>query len=494
LDQWQARPSLPEPRGSGGLFVVGRELHFVGGVDVDRDTDKADHWVLDLDNPVDWSASTPLPVARNHFGCIGFNGRGYVLGGQQHHDVFPLEVALVHVWDPALGWLAGAPLPYPRSHFEPSLSEFGGSLVLAGGRSIPMGWLNLPEVLAYDPQADDWSLIGLLPQSLIAPCLKVIGGEFLLSGGGVDVNQPFSTTQRRVATLGQPDTLRFNSGGGVLGLSQSWCEGAGEFGGKDFVNGSVGDIAGTLDDPLFVAQRTGDDAQPDYLGVRMPMADGSYVLQLHFAETYWGASGGAGGGVGKRVFDVRAEGVLLQDDLDITAAVGASTALLTTHAVEVEGGLLDLDLNASIDRPLLAGLELLAVDSDGAYCVGAPNSVGPGARMGSAGSTSIAEDDLVLVTFGCPPDTVGLYLQSATQAQVPLFDGFLCVGSPFWRLTPGQASDAAGSAVRPFALQSPDPPHTVVAAGETWHFQLWYRDPALGSANFSDGLSLTFEP
>jgi hypothetical protein len=36
--------------------------------------------------------------------------------------------------------------------------------------------------------------------------------------------------------------------------------------------------------------------------------------------------------------------------------------------------------------------------------------------------------------------------------------------------------------------------HGGVAAGETWNFQLWYRDPNGGGANFSDGLSSTFEP
>ena len=493
-DAWRPRPPLPAPRGSGGLFVTGRELHFVGGVDVDRDTDRDDHWVLDLDSPTGWSASVPLPLARNHFGCVGLNGRGYVLGGQQHHDVQPLEVAVVHVWQPGLGWSEAAPLPYPRSHFEPSLSELNGSLLLAGGRSIPMGWMTLPEVLAYDPAADAWSLVGLLPTSMIAPCMKVLGGELVLAGGGADVNLPFETTRRRAATLEPPAALRLDLGGGALSLTQEWCEGAGELGGKDYVNGAVGDVKSTADDALYVAQRTGSDAQPAQLGFRMPLAAGDYVVQLHFAETYWGAPGGAAGGAGKRVFDVWAEGALVLDDLDLNAVVGPVTALVETRAVTVDDGLFELDLQASVDRPMLAGVELLREDDTGAYCVGAPNSVGPGASIARAGSTSIAEDDLVLVAHGTPAHTVGLFLQSASSAQVPLFDGFLCVGSPFTRLTPGQASDAAGSSVRSLALQTPDHPQAAVAAGETWYFQLWYRDPAAGSSNFSDGLALTFEP
>jgi len=34
-----------------------------------------------------------------------------------------------------------------------------------------------------------------------------------------------------------------------------------------------------------------------------------------------------------------------------------------------------------------------------------------------------------------------------------------------------------------------------IAPGTTFHFQYWYRDPAAGmtGANFSDGISITFE-
>jgi hypothetical protein len=36
----------------------------------------------------------------------------------------------------------------------------------------------------------------------------------------------------------------------------------------------------------------------------------------------------------------------------------------------------------------------------------------------------------------------------------------------------------------------PNPPGGVIAPGDTWHFQLWYRDGL--SSNFSDGISVTF--
>lgn len=487
LDQWQARPSLPAPRGSGGLFVIARELHFVGGVDVDRNTDKPDHWVLDLDDPTGWSVSAPLPVARNHFGCASLGGRGYVLGGQFQHDIAPQDVALAHAWDPQQGWLELAPLPFPRSHFEPGTDVHAGRILIAGGRANVMGWPTLPEILAYDPAADAWSLVGLLPQALIAPAMKVFGGEFVLSAGGVTAELPVAATLRRPANLASLEALRLDLAGPGVPGTPAWCAGTGEYGGVDFENPAVLDIAGTELDALYRNARTGSDADPTYAGVRLPASAGPHVLSLHFAEIFWGAPGGPAGGAGKRVFDVRAEGQLLLDDLDLTAAAGAATALVHSAVVEVAGPQFELDLSASVDRPLLAALALLPVDDDGAYCIGAPNSAGHGARMGRAGSPSIAESDLWLVARACPPSVPGLFLESSSTAQTPLFAGYLCVGAPFTRLLPGSAADAAGNALHALDLQGATP-------GETRHYQYWYRDVALSTSNFSDGLTLTFAP
>ena len=52
-DRYTAAPLLPETRGGGGLALVGSDLHYIGGLMADRDTDAPDHWVLDL---VEWRA------------------------------------------------------------------------------------------------------------------------------------------------------------------------------------------------------------------------------------------------------------------------------------------------------------------------------------------------------------------------------------------------------------------------------------------------------
>ncbi len=78
-------------------------------------------------------------------------------------------------------------------------------------------------------------------------------------------------------------------------------------------------------------------------------------------------------------------------------------------------------------------------------------------------------------------------------------DGVRCVGGQIFRLPPPQFTDGAGAAVRPIDFNVPPTggghPGSV-AAGSTWNFQFWYRDPAGGPGGFnlSDGLTVTFCP
>ena len=69
LDRYTAAPLLPEARAGGGLAIVGRKMHYFGGLRVDRDTDSSDHWVLDLDEwaagSATWTNVAPMPVPRN---------------------------------------------------------------------------------------------------------------------------------------------------------------------------------------------------------------------------------------------------------------------------------------------------------------------------------------------------------------------------------------------------------------------------------------------
>ncbi|MDP6763578.1 MAG: integrin alpha [Planctomycetota bacterium] len=135
------------------------------------------------------------------------------------------------------------------------------------------------------------------------------------------------------------------------------------------------------------------------------------------------------------------------------------------------------------------------------YCPPAPNSAGPGASIGWGGSLSLSQNDLRLSAAGCPPGAYGVFFYGPLATQVPFGDGYRCVaggGLGIFRLYPPVPTDPGGAVE--IATDSTAPPMGsgpgTLGAGETWHFQFWYRDvPAgLSGFNLTDALGLTFCP
>ena len=185
-NRWFSGPMLPEARGAGGLAFVAGEVHFVGGLKSDRQTDAADHWSISPEPGAEWRARTPLPNARNHFSTVVVGGDIHVLGGQHGHDLSFTDLSDHHVYDASAdSWRVAASLPIPRSHTEPGSFFEGGMIFLAGGRSnsIPV----LFDVDAYDVATGTWRAVGGLPQGERAPVARVIGANFYAGLGGINV-------------------------------------------------------------------------------------------------------------------------------------------------------------------------------------------------------------------------------------------------------------------------------------------------------------------
>jgi len=129
------------------------------------------------------------------------------------------------------------------------------------------------------------------------------------------------------------------------------------------------------------------------------------------------------------------------------------------------------------------------------YCIGAPNSVGPGSVLLTTGTASIAANDLELVATLCPPGQFGIFFMGSTQLQLPFGNGFRCVGGDLYRFHPPVLTDAFGEARRTIDVTVPPAAGRIVSES-TWNFQYWYRDPAAGGAlfNLSDGVEVTFCP
>ncbi len=185
-------PSLPEPRAGGGLALVGRRLHYMGGLMADRDTDSADHWVIDLDGSAEWKNAAPMPAPRNQFSTVTFAGKIYAMGGQFHHDSTQVDQARTDVYDPATSsWSSGPDLPMPHSHAEGSTFLRGGRIFMMGGMTRGRSGRQVAaSIWVLSSDDGEWSVLGELPQPLSSPAAAIIGGRLVVAGGSPDGKDP----------------------------------------------------------------------------------------------------------------------------------------------------------------------------------------------------------------------------------------------------------------------------------------------------------------
>ena len=127
------------------------------------------------------------------------------------------------------------------------------------------------------------------------------------------------------------------------------------------------------------------------------------------------------------------------------------------------------------------------------------NSLGLQASLFLLGSETLADQDLTALALDLPPNQFGYLLASELEDFVPLPGGSvgnLCLGAPIARFASQiQGSGAGGTLATPVDLSAlPLQGGTAAQVGETWHFQVWYRDAVLGqpTSNFTSGARVTF--
>ncbi|WP_411896261.1 malectin domain-containing carbohydrate-binding protein, partial [Winogradskyella sp. A2] len=171
--------------------------------------------------------------------------------------------------------------------------------------------------------------------------------------GSADVMTNFTWTVTDVPLA----LFRINAGGPELTYnSEVFSADANFVGGKTFENTSA-----TVS-PLFQTERS---ANPPTFEYAFSVPNGDYEVVLHFAEIFFGATGGGSGGVGDRVFDVEGEGITLLDDYDIYADVGPQTEVSKTFMVSVSDGELNLLFDAEgadgVDEPKVSAIEVYSL-------------------------------------------------------------------------------------------------------------------------------------
>ncbi|MBC8120264.1 MAG: FG-GAP repeat protein [Gemmatimonadaceae bacterium] len=191
-DSWTTMPPLPLARGSGALVLLGRDLHFFGGADVNR-VDRGDHWVLSLGGSTGWVAAAPLPNPRSHMGYAALGGKIFAVGGQYDVDEDLTSLSIVHVWNPAVPdtWTRVADLPAPRSHISSSTFVMDERIVIAGGEEAHRE--SVRDVSAYDPWSNTWTALTPLPGARYSGVAGTVGAQVFHTTGSMT-----STTYRGI--------------------------------------------------------------------------------------------------------------------------------------------------------------------------------------------------------------------------------------------------------------------------------------------------------
>ena len=133
------------------------------------------------------------------------------------------------------------------------------------------------------------------------------------------------------------------------------------------------------------------------------------------------------------------------------------------------------------------------------YCNPAtPNSSGLPARVSAYGTHLAGEQPLQIHCDQLPANKVAILIfGSAAASTAPPFGlGTLCVGGSAGRFSQSaQNSGASGSVAFDVDIRAlPLFPTVAVAPGETWRFQVWFRDFVTApSANLSSAVAVTFE-
>ncbi|MET0497602.1 MAG: malectin domain-containing carbohydrate-binding protein [Steroidobacteraceae bacterium] len=159
-------------------------------------------------------------------------------------------------------------------------------------------------------------------------------------------------------TASAAEALRINAGGASFTDSQGhvWAADTGFNTGS--VSTSTAPIAGTADDSLYQSIRWDDTPAPE-LQYSVPVANGSYLVKLYFAESNTKTAY-----AGARVFDVDMEGSVRFDNLDVFAqAGGLNTALVKSATVTVSDGVLNILLRHQVKNPIISAIEIVPQES-----------------------------------------------------------------------------------------------------------------------------------
>ncbi|MEZ6017382.1 MAG: PQQ-dependent sugar dehydrogenase [Planctomycetota bacterium] len=224
----------------------------------------------------------------------------------------------------------------------------------------------------------------------------------------------------------------------------------------------------------------------NYRGSAIPSLNGTYFFADYCSSKIWSISYDPATGTASPVTD---------RTLELRPTSGGTITSIVSFAEDLNGELYIVEQGGQIWK---------IVQDCGAttYCQAQANSTGNAAFLTTAGSLSIADNNLTISCNALPAFSAGIFFYGGAQVAVPNGQGLTCVGGsatqPAIRMAPVLVSDLLGGVNR--AIDFTAPQQSVGAGailpGQSWNFQYWYRDSVGGQAtwNYSNAVSLFFCP
>lgn len=129
-----------------------------------------------------WVARTPMPLPRDNFATVVYDGKIYVLGGGDMTILsYPHPVtATVQIYDPATDtWFVDFPMLYPATNHVAAV--IGDMIYVAGGYTTSMFPVKTLQV--REPGFGIWMRKADLPAERVESAAAAVGGLFYVFGG-----------------------------------------------------------------------------------------------------------------------------------------------------------------------------------------------------------------------------------------------------------------------------------------------------------------------
>jgi hypothetical protein len=316
-------------------------------------------------SPASGSGNGSLSVNANLAGLAAGNYQGTITvtapgaAGSPQTVAVNLAVAAaatppgVAVTPPAMSFNATAGGANPAALAITVTNSGGGTLNWTASKTQP--WLVLSATSGTAPASiSAQAVTGSLSAGTYSDTVTIAG-----SGANPAVKTVAVTFTVAPATAPPPATgplVSINCGGSATtGADGTAWAGDQDFSGGDLLyTGYL--INGTPDLYLYRSARRGLYGNFSYT---IPVANGSYLLKLRFAEIAYGSKG-------QRVFNVNVNGAPVLTNFDIVADAGPLTADDKTFPVTVTNGTVQIDVIGVVGFGLLNGIQILPASSGGA--------------------------------------------------------------------------------------------------------------------------------